>query len=484
MACGLDAHASDWNFEPFVHGSAIYTDNVNQTANNPEDALILTVTPGFSLRSEGSSRVQAGMNYGLTGVARIGENLDNDLYQNMHAIGKAELMEDFLFIDGTANISQQLTSLYGSPADTATNSSNRTATGTYLVSPYIQQRFGNFAQSLVRFSQYGAIFQGNDFNNSNTSAINATLTSGTRFNDLSWGLNYLFRNAVIQNSANAQFESYGAHLGYDLTRRLKLRGTVGYDHNDYAAAPGTAISGSYWTGGFDWAPNRRTNIGASIGESYFGRTYGFNFNYRTRNSVWTASYNDGVNDISRQLLNNQPLYVWTCDGGQFLGDGALPPQGQTNCVLQDAAPIGSAPSGGPGLANGIYLSKTLRGGGSWSKGRTSMNLSVFNTRRQYQQLEGLPEDDLRGFIAAYGYRLQPHTTLNASLGYTNTQSPAGLWTIGARDDNLYTVRMAVNHQFDSNLTGMLQLKHQQRDSNDPFNSFDENSILANATMNF
>jgi uncharacterized protein (PEP-CTERM system associated) len=474
-----DAHALDWDFQPYLSGSAIYTDNENSSATDPKSALILTATPGFSLVSKGSRRVRAGMNYGLTGVARFGDNLDNEFYQNLNALGNAELMEDFLFIDGTASISQQLISQTGSLADTAINSSNRTATSTYTISPYIKHRFGSFADATARFTQEGAIINSSQFNNINSSVFTADVTSGTRFNALSWGLNYYWRNAVVQNSENARFESYGASLGYGLTRHFKLLGTFGYDNNDYTSVPGTAVSGSYWTGGFAWAPNKRTNLEASIGQSYFGQTYGLNFNYRTQHTVWTASYNDGVNDISQQLLSTTPLYVWSCDGGLFYGNGVLPPPGQTNCVIQGTAPIGSAPIG---LANGIYVSKTLLGGVAWSKTRTSLGLSVFDTHRQYQQIEGLPEDEYRGVNLTYGYSLQPNTTLNAGLGYTNSQTPPALGT--AENNDYYTASVGVNHQFDRTLSGALILRHLKQDSNIPDNSYDENSITASASMTF
>jgi uncharacterized protein (PEP-CTERM system associated) len=481
MAFAPAAHAVDWDFQPYVGGSVIYTDNQNQSESDPKDALILTATPGFSLVSKGSRRVRAGMNYGVTGVARFGDDLDNEIFQNLNALGNAELMEDFLFIDATASISQQLISLSGSRADAAVNSSNLTTTSTYTISPYVQHRFGNFAEGTARFTQSGAIFDSSEFDNINSSAVNASLNSGTQFNDLSWGLTYYLRNAIVQNSENARFESYGANLGYEVTRHLRLIGTVGYDNNDYTATPGTEISGTYWTGGFDWAPNVRTNIGASIGESFFGRTYGLNFNYRTRNTVWTASYDDGVNDISQQLLNTQPLYVWNCDGGLFYGDGVLPPPGQTNCVLQGAAPIGSVPIG---LTNGIYLSKTLSGAVAWSKGKTSLGLNVFNTRRQYEQIEGLPEDETRGINLSYGYTLQRHTTLNAYLGYSNFQAPAGLDAVIAEDTNYYNASLGVSHQFGSDLSGTLVLRHQRQDSNLPNDSYDQNSITATANMTF
>jgi uncharacterized protein (PEP-CTERM system associated) len=476
-----EARALDWDFQPFVSGSVIYTDNQNQSETDPKDALILTATPGFSLMSKGSRRVRAGMNYGLTGVARFGDNLDNDLYSNLNALGSAELVEDLLYIDASATISQQLISLSGSQADTAINSSNRTTTGTYTVSPYLQKRFGNFAKGLLRFTQEGAIFRSSDFNNINSSVVNASLTNGTQFNDLSWGLTYYWRNAIVQNSQNATFESYGANVGYELTPHFRLLGTVGYDNNDYASAPGSAISGTYWTAGFGWVPNQRTNLEATIGESYFGRTYGLNFNYRTRNTVWTASYTDGVNDISQQLLNTQPLYVWSCDGGLFYGDGVLPPVGQTNCVLQGPAPIGSVPIG---LQNGIYLQKSALAAVAWSKGRTSLGLNLFNTRRQYQQIEGLPEDETRGVTLSGGYTLQPQTTLTASLYYSNYQSPAGLNSVVAEDTDYYTGSLGVSHQFGRDLSGAMILRHQRHDSNLPNNTYDENSITASASLTF
>jgi uncharacterized protein (PEP-CTERM system associated) len=481
MALGADAFALDWDFEPYVGGSAIYTDNQNSSENDPQDALILTLKPGFSLRSEGSRRLQAGMDYSVTGVARFGDDLDNDAYQNLRALGNAELMEDLLFIDGTASISQQLISLSGSQVDASVNSSNRTSTGTYTISPYVTQRFGNYAEGLARFTQSGALFRDNAFDNINSSIFNASLASGTRFNDLSWGLNYFWRNAVVQNSEDARFESYGANLGYALTPRFRLLATAGYDNNDYTSVPGSEISGSYWTAGFDWAPNVRTNLGASIGESYFGRTYGLNFNYRTRNTVWTANYDDGVSDISQQLLNTQPLFVWSCDGGLFFGDGVLPPQGQSNCVPQGAAPAGSVPIG---LQNGIFLNKRFRAGVAWSKARTSLGLDLFNTIRQYQQIEGLPEDEVWGGTLSYGYRLQPLSNLYARLYYSNYYSPAGLESLLQQNTDYYSASLGVNHQFGRDLSGALTFRHSRQDSNLPGDSYDENSITATANMAF
>ena len=84
----------------------------------------------------------------------------------------------------------------------------------------------------------------------------------------------------------------------------------------------------------------------------------------------------------------------------------------------------------------------------------------------------------------YGYSLQPLTTLEAGFGFTNTQSPAGLESIVARDDNYYNVNLGVNHQFGSRLTGTLVYRHQWRDSNVPTAEFTENNITATANISF
>jgi len=91
MAFAMSAHAVDWHFEPSVGASATYTDNVDQSPTDAEDAIILTVTPGFTLQSQGSRRVEATMGYYLSGVARFGGGNDNDLNHNLNAVGHAEV---------------------------------------------------------------------------------------------------------------------------------------------------------------------------------------------------------------------------------------------------------------------------------------------------------------------------------------------------------------------------------------------------------
>jgi uncharacterized protein (PEP-CTERM system associated) len=258
-------------------------------------------------------------------------------------------------------------------------------------------------------------------------------------------------------------------------------GSLGYDKDDFAT--NSQISGRSWTAGLGWSPTRLTSMDASIGDSYFGRTYGLDFNHRTRNSAWTASYKEGTSDISQLLLNTIPLLEWACDGGVLAFTSTiLPPANQTNCVPFNIAGTGAVPIG---IANGIFISKTLRGGVVWSRGLNTLGLNIFDVQRIYEQVTGLPQDETRGFTANHGYRLDPRTTLNSSLGYTNNLVPAGLSSLTIdRDDKIYVASIGVTRQFQPKLSGSLTYRYTTRHSNDSTTDFNENNLTALVNMTF
>ncbi|MGK2953102.1 MAG: TIGR03016 family PEP-CTERM system-associated outer membrane protein, partial [Thiobacillus sp.] len=387
LACAMPAQALNWRLTPSVGGSATYTDNANQSASNPESALILGVTPGFSLQSEGSRRAQATLQYGLRGVTRIGDDgaySDGDsIYHDLNAIGKAELVEDFLFIDGSARISQELISLLGSPAEADTNDSNRATVGTYSISPYIQKRLGTFADAQARYTASGAIFENNvaTASDSTVNAINAGLTSGTRFNDLGWGLNYSIRQADNRNAADTTFERLVLDLGYALTRKFRVLGSVGEEWNEYPSL--TETSGTAYLLGFGFAPSRRTNIEVLAGERYFGPSYNLSARHRTRSTNWSASYVEDVSDITQLLGTSGTLYNYQCPDAegnlQLVLDWPFSTPPAPNCI---AFGVGTP---GPvfDLRSGAFISKTLRAGVNWQLRKMNYALSVSDSKRLY-----------------------------------------------------------------------------------------------------
>ena len=500
MAGVTPAHAIDWRFERSVAAAITYTDNANHSESDPQDALILSVTPRFAARSEGSRRLNASLQYGLKGTARFGENNTENLYHNLNAAGKAELVEDFLFVDGSARVSQQLISLQGSPADAEISDSNRATVGTYSISPYVQKRLGSFATAQARYTASGAIFENNVAANSSVNTFSAGLASGAAFNDLNWALHYSIREAVNRNDVDTTFERASAQLGYALTRKFRVFGTVGRDRNDYLST--TETDGSSYSVGFGWAPSRRTSVEASAGERYFGNTFSFSGSHRTRLSRWTLRYSEDVSDITQQMLYQNNRIFWVCDGNEVIEtpDSAPPSGSAKNCVgpvpagtleadyaeygltLADLANAGLGSAAGLS-ARGVYIIKSLNAGVSWDVGRLGFGLSAQDTQRLYQTMGGAG-DHIRRVTGSVSYRMTPKTTVNSSLSLARSRFDPVLTGGTAREDDILSLSIGAAHRFSDDLNGALIVRHTQRNSNGLNADYSVNSLTATANMRF
>ncbi len=507
LALSAPAQAVNWRFTPSIGSTVTFSDNVNQSANNEETGGSLSLTPGFTLQSLGSRRVRANVGYNMSAVTRFGGNSDNDLFHNLGASLKSEVVEDFFFVDANASVSQQLISLFGSPADASVNDSNRATVGTFSISPYIQKRLGTFANLQARYTGGGAIFSDNAASNSNINAFSAGLTSGTQFNDLSWGLNYSIREANNRDVSDSTFESAVVTLGYALSRKFRVFGTLGEDRNDFISANET--DGSSYSLGFGWSPSRRTSIEMSAGERFFGKTFSFTGRHQTRRAQWSASYSEDVSDISNQFISESDKTYWVCvvsDGG------AVPPATENtevrayrtdffpvapfpSCLPQPATPsellglgvsFESLLSAGGFLAstvNGVYIIKSLSAGVTWNIRRLDLGLTLRDSKRLYQLL-GDAQDEIQSVTASASYRLSPKTRVNSSLSLTRNSADALLNSGVERDDDIATLSLGLSHRFADKLNGALTFRHTQRDSNAANADYDENSLSASVNMRF
>jgi uncharacterized protein (PEP-CTERM system associated) len=488
LAFTAPAHAVDWLFDANLGTSATYTDNVNQRSTNPEDALILRVSPGFTLRTEGARRLNATIQYSLDGVARFGGRDDTDLFHRLNARGTAELVEDFFFVDASARVSQELISLSGSPADATINPDNRATTGSYSISPYIKQRLGDFADFQARYTTSGTFFNESSLSDLISNAFNASLVSGSRFNTLNWGLNYDYRIVADRDRGDTDtsytYDRLNLSLGYALTRKFRLIGNVGQERIRYETATANDIDDTVWNAGFSWNPSRRTSLQATAGERFFGSTYDVSASYRARASTFRVSYTEDVSDISRATLREGTIYLFLCPGPNP-GD---PPVFVESPFLISPAPgcilLGSQSGLIPSLSNGLYVAKTFRAGVNWGVRKVSYSLNAFDIRRTYL-LEEDAEDRSQGVSLGVNYRMDPLTSLFSRLAFTWNEDPATLSGLTSdRDDELLTFTLGANRRFGRDLTGALTYRYTQRDSNDPLAEYTENNITASANMSF
>ena len=478
LAMGLSAPAQavDWRLTPSVGASATFSDNAKQSSTNPEDAMILSVTPGFSLRSVGSRRVQASLQYGLIATSRFGDSESDDLDHSLNATGKAEIIEDFLFMDGSARVSQELISLLGSPAESEINSSNRATVSSYSLSPYIKKRFGTFADMQARYTATGAIFENDVAANSSTNALSVELDSGTRFNDVSWGVSYSIRDAQNAKIADSTFERAKVYVGYQVTRKFRLVGAVGQDWNNYLSA--TQTSGQSYSAGFGWAPTRRTNIAASMGERFFGKTMSFTGSHRTRSTTWTARYAEDVSDITERTTQLVGVTY------QCVDDTLLPNIPPTKEEVLSTPGCGLLGIFNTSIQNGVYISKSLSAGVSWLVGKSTLTLSLSDYARDFQAVS-MAEDRVRSVSGAWRYRMSRDTSMNSGVTLARSSISAALaGTTVEREDDQYSVFFGLDRRFAEDFSGALTFRHTQRDSSVGTADYEENRLSATVKMSF
>jgi uncharacterized protein (PEP-CTERM system associated) len=505
------ASALEWDVTPTISASTTATDNSSQSASNSQGSLITTLSPGINFVSKGSHRVQADFSYHATGVVRVGgTDQSNDIYHNLAADGKAELIDNFLYIDGNANVSQQLISLLGSPADANTNGTNNTTVGTYSISPYIEKRLGSVANALLRYSRTGAIFQNNVASNTQADQVIAALSSGSQFDVIDWSLNYSERHASYASagalaSSTSTFGSESATLGVKLTRKLRVFATLGRDSNDFINS--AQLNGDFYTAGFEWAPSQRTNLQMSAGKRYIGNSYSLSFRHTGHYTVWNAAYSESVSDFTQQSIGISDQTYLSCPTQAIPITPILVPSANVpaGCSVVTASQVndllyqysaGSAAALSPygqallastlslGITNGIFINKQFQNDVNWNYRKVGLGLSIFDTRRVYV-LKGNQEDHYSGITGSATYRLTPTMNASGSLGFTNFKTPGTIsGLLVNRSDNLYTLSLGLTRRFDPTLTGTLFFLHQTRQSNESTGNFDSNSITASFIKTF
>jgi uncharacterized protein (PEP-CTERM system associated) len=214
-------------------------------------------------------------------------------------------------------------------------------------------------------------------------------------------------------------------------------------------------------------------------------------------------YSEGANDISQQLLQGTDSVIWDCPGG-FQVNTSLTTAPSSGCsnplTVGQFILIGQALGFTPvqlakalfdaGILNlsivkGVYLNKTLRGGVTWTRGKNTLGLNIFDVKRIFQDIGGLPGDETRGITGLYGYRLDPRTTLNTTLSFTNNIVPALLSGLATdRNDHTYVASIGLTRQFQPKLTGSLIYRYTIRHSNDSAFDFTENNLTALVNKTF
>ena len=466
------ALAADWEIKPRLTVSETYSDNIRLAPKGQEEQSFVTeISPGVAIKATGA-RFKFNLDYSMQNLIYKGDFNDHTTNHSLNARANAELIDQAVFVDSSATISNQNVNILGPQAfDNTNRTQNRTTARTFSVSPYWLHTFGSFGSSEVRYTYDVVDYDSNALGRSTGNRLSARFNSGPQFPRLKWGLRYTAEKIDYADTSgplpaeDTQSQVFTALARYSVNSKFALVGYGGYEDYDYPTTRDDP-SGPWWRAGFAWQPTSRTMLEATAGRRFYGSTYALNFTHRTRRSAWRLTYAEDVTTARTQQLvpfGFLPVFdALICD-----------PRVNPNCL-----PIGFIIISSPQLVNENIISRRWEGQVTYKTGKNILALTAFNELREFQ-LSSLNDYRQHGVGATWNHRLAPYTTSDVSAVWTRS-------TIlkSGREDDIWYFRVGVSHQFRPKLFGSVNFRHTERTSNEALGDYKENAITATVNMFF
>jgi uncharacterized protein (PEP-CTERM system associated) len=494
LLLSLNSIAADWKITPSLDLKETYSDNIRLASPGSEKSDFVTqINPGISLTGTGP-RLKVNARYGMQNLIYAEESSRNTLRHQLNAGANAELLDDLLYIDGKASISQQNISTFGqqSTGDNINITDNLSEIRTYSISPYLRKRFGSIASTELRYTHDSVDTSTGGLSASEADRTLFKLNSGTAFKTLGWGLSYN-KQKIDYSNRTVDLETATGSLRYLITPRFSLTATGGYEKNNYLAVTGKP-EGSFWSAGFSWTPAERTSISASTGKRFFGTTYSLAVNHRTRQTAWSLGYSEDITSTRSQFM--VPVTIDTANFLNQLWTSSIPDpivrQQIVDAFIRDTGIPLSLSDPINYFTNRFFLQKRLQASVALNGIRNTLVFSMFNMTREAQTAQemdstllGTSNLALNDYIkqvggnALWNLKISPRTSANMNVGYTRSSSPST-----GRQDDTKTIRLGMTRKFQPKLNGSLDFRHVQRDSNQSVGDYRENAITASLNMRF
>lgn len=419
---------------PSLSITETFTDNSRLVTSGRQADLITQVSPGLRISST-SGRVKGFLDYALTGLVYARNSGSSEIQNSLNARANVEAIENWAFLDASANISQQAISAYGTQSvDSSSVNANRTEVRTFSLSPYVRGRVADLATYEARLTQ--AWTRGSSNAESDNSNSQATLRmegdSGLRL--LSWSADATRQVIDFSEGRRTEDDRLRGVLHFAVDPQLRLSLIDGRESNNYVSADKESHSTPGW--GVDWTPTERTRLTVQREQRFFGKSHAFVFEHRMSRSVWRFS---DTRDVSTGFGQSAPGSLGTAYDLFFTQFASLQPDPALRARLVDdflqangIPPSTKVFTGSQASAATLQRQQTL----SFALLGIRDTLTFSASQREGRRLDTVvvAADDFangnlvrqRGFSLGLAHRLTPQSALNlvASMDRTNGSTTA------------------------------------------------------------
>jgi uncharacterized protein (PEP-CTERM system associated) len=488
--------ARGWTIVPRIGVTETLTDNINLSSTNQQSGLISELSPGIRIDAR-TARLKMFLDYQLNGIFYSTGDNGNQTQSALNAFGTLEAIDNWLFVDFSGQISQQVINPFGQQsASSIYNTGNTAQTQTYAVSPYIRGQLGGSADYFLRYNASYSNSGSNDFSNVTLSQWLGQIRGNTRFQNLNWAVDGSQQNTNYSQVGNLPEQNYDdsrirALLSYKLLADFRLSGSGGWESNNYQSRDNES-QGTYG-GGFDWNPTERTQASGFWEHRFFGTGWNVLLNHRFPLSAIRYTDTKDVSLIPNQLTNtglgtvydqyfqifaslipdpvNRDTYV-----RNFLNQAGIAPNAQA---------INNYLTNRPQVQRNQQLSVVFYG---------SRNSLTFLAARSNSQpltrapngLNGIVSEagtvTQQGYAVSFSHRLTPLTGLNLLASRQKNKGENDL--TGRLDTTLTYYQIGIATRLGAKTVGALNARHQDFNGSDLTIPYKENALIASVTMVF
>lgn len=444
------------------------------------------VGPGVQINSR-SGRVQGQVDYSLLGTFHSRyddlDTLSNALAANL----RAEAVTGWLYVDASANISQQPVSafaLQSAPGSVRANDNLREV-ATVSVSPYVRGEIGGgFADYELRLTGSKTDTRESSIGDSTNLLASQSLRSrgGTRFG---WSLQTSQQRVDFRETRPTDLYRGVAAVNWAADQDLVFTARAGRESTNV----GSALRQSYdnWGLGVRWTPTPRTLISVDGDRRYFGNGHSVVLEHRMRRTALRYTSVRDTTSGGDALGVGQPVTLFQLFMLQYAS--IEPDVVQRELRVRELLRLtGQNPNTlvtGGIAGSGVQLQRRQDLSFSWVGVRSNFTAQAFRGQTELIDRAGAgsgtgPQGRVQqeGATLTATHRLTPLTSMNLSGSYQRSVDSQGLQP----SNTLRSVSLGLTTALNRNTTATLGARHSEQQGA-PFNNR-ETSVSASLNVRF
>ena len=491
--------AFDWNVRPSFSLSEVFSDNLELSDTAKQSGFITEFAPGISLYGN-SPWSNFNLNYRMQGLYNAAGSQSVDINHQLQMNSLYQAVRNTLFLQTSSSISQQNTSNSFIATDNLTGNSDRADVKNYTISPYWTPNFGQYASGLVKFEYQKTTFDqtsGSDtslaISDSNSFLYQARLSSGSKFNQVRWNLNYSAQDQERESDDDVHFEQLQGDTRYYINRKFNVFALAGYENNDYQTTQNDPNNGVFYTFGGQWNPSQWYSLEAGYGNNRHitmsitpstnftsnvtfrnkevglnsGNSWDANLNYRAKQANVGFKYFQETTTV-QQVLTQQRIFTQEDEFGNVVLD---PVTQQPELFILNQ----------PNYVDDVIVRKRGNISFGFNTGKSFYNASVYNERRTYEQ--STEEDNIYGASGSWQWQFAPRVNLYLQPTWQSTENDTN-------GNDRYDVALGLTRSIPINLgrpllmNTRIEYRHIDQMSDDADLDYTENRATANFAVQF